>query len=383
MDRRHRALEIVFWTAAAVVAHGLVGYPAYIWLRSRIARRPVRQATITPTVTCVLAARDEAATILAKLANLAALDYPAARLEIVVVDDGSADGTADVATAWSRSTPLSTTVVRLPRPRGKASALNAGVAHAHGDVVVFVDARQRVAQDAVRRLVRNFADERIGAVSGVLVLDRDGGDASTGGLRRYWSFERWLRRSESASGSTIGCTGALYGVRRALYAPLPEAAILDDVMVPLRVMEAGYRVVVDDEALVFDRLGDSRREFRRKMRTLAGNLQLVHLHPALLSPRHAELAGRFVSHKLVPRVLMPYALLTLLLASARLPSAGYRSALMGQLAVYVLGTLGLLLRVRPRVLEPATGFVVLNAASIAGTVAYLTPLRRGLWKKAG
>jgi biofilm PGA synthesis N-glycosyltransferase PgaC len=369
----------VFWASAALLGYSTVGYPAYLWLKSKLRPRPVRKDDVTPSVSVILAAHNEAQTITDKLANLDAIDYPRDRIDVVVVDDGSTDGTKAVADAWAHTAPIRATLVSVGARRGKAHALNVGVARARGDIAVFVDARQHVAPDAIRRLVRNFADPEVGAVSGELTLESDHDVAAPAGLDSYWDFERWLRRVESATGSTIGCTGALYAIRRALYVPIPEHTLLDDVLIPLQVMLGGHRVVVEPHARVYDRLGSRQREFQRKVRTIAGNVQLVALRPRLLDPRRAALAGRFTSHKLLPRVAMPYCLMALLVASAALRAPLYRAALVGQIAFYAAGFLGLMLARRPGILSAPAALLVLNAASVVGGAAYLAPGRRDLW----
>jgi cellulose synthase/poly-beta-1,6-N-acetylglucosamine synthase-like glycosyltransferase len=304
-------VEATFWLAAAIVAYVYAGYPALLALWARVAARRVKApagCAQLPPVSIVVAVRNERARLASRLQNLLALDYPAER-QIIVVSDGSTDGTERVA---DRLAPR-VEVIALP-PGGKAAALNAGVARARHDMLVFADARQRFAPDALRRLAVNFADPEVGAVSGELVLAGERDHSSTGqstiaeGVGLYWRYEKWLRRHESAVASTIGVTGAIYAMRRACWRPLPADTILDDVLAPMRAVLAGKRVIFDGSAVAYDQAApDAATESRRKVRTLAGNYQLMRLEPQLLLPFVNPVWFQFVSHK-VGRLVVPYAL---------------------------------------------------------------------------
>jgi cellulose synthase/poly-beta-1,6-N-acetylglucosamine synthase-like glycosyltransferase len=242
--------------------------------------------------------------------------------------------------------------ILLPRG-GKASALNAGVEAARHEVLVFADARQTFAGDALRALVAPLADPAIGGVSGELVLDcESGGGASTigEGVGAYWRYEKWLRRHESLVGSTVGSTGAIYALRRELWQPLPAETILDDVLAPMQAVLAGARVIFEASARAFDRVAPiGKSEFDRKTRTLAGNYQLLRLQPRLLVPFVNPVWLQFVSHKL-GRLVVPYALCAILVSSAALTgqSVFYAAAFLGQLAFYGLAMYGAMLDRRGR-----------------------------------
>jgi len=340
-------MDTVFWAAAGVVLYTYIGYPALLALWARVRPRPhVASDRFLPGVSIVVAARREAERLPARIENLLALDYPAERLEIVVAVNGSTDGTAQAVSRYLTAPAGSPAVrlVELPQP-GKAEALNAAVAVARHDVIVFADARQRFARDTVRRLVRNLADPRVGAVSGELVLDceRGASDSSIGeGLGAYWRYEKALRRLESRVDSTLGATGAVYALRRAYWRDLPPGTILDDVLAPMRAVLAGSRVVFDDGARAFDTAPpDAGAETRRKTRTLAGNYQLLALEPRLLVPGANRVWVQFCSHKLA-RLLVPFALVALFAASAFLAPghALYAAAFGAQVIFYTLALYG-------------------------------------------
>ncbi len=356
-------LKTAFWLGAAFVAYVYAGYPQLLAVWARLRPRPLRLPDLPagpqpmPGVSIVVAARNEAPRLVARLRNLLALDYPAGRRQIIVVSDGSTDHTAEVVREFSPAVEL---VVRPPL--GKASALNAGVARARHDILVFADARQSFARDALKRLVRNFGDPAVGAVSGELVLDAEqaGGralESSVGeGVGLYWRYEKWLRRHESLVGSTLGVTGAIYAMRRSCWRPLPSATVLDDVLAPMRVVLDGHRVVLDGSALAYDRAApDARTESRRKIRTLAGNYQLIRLEPRLLSPVANPVWLQFVSHKL-GRLLVPYALIACLLTSAALADTGviYAAAFGAQVCIGLLAIYGAVLDRRGRLSRGVT-----------------------------
>jgi cellulose synthase/poly-beta-1,6-N-acetylglucosamine synthase-like glycosyltransferase len=377
-------VAFLFWLAAGVVVYAYVGYPALIHLAARLwPAPPVREDESTPTVTVVIAAHNEEACLGEKLRSVLALDYPRDRLEILVGSDGSTDRTEAIAAGFAES---GVRLLAFPGPRGKAAVLNDVTAHARGDILVMTDARQTLAPDAVRRLVSCFADPMVGAVSGELHL-LPSPDSPARGVGLYWRYEKAVRQAESRFDSTVGVTGALYALRRALFKPLDPRTILDDVAVPMEIVLAGYRVLFAPKASAFDHIeSDSRREYRRKVRTLAGNYQLLALRPALLDPLRNRLLWQLISHK-VSRLAVPWCLLLLLLASALLARAHwfYAMALVAQLAFYGLALAGWRSARRQRPLRltslPYT-FALLNLAAASGLLGFLRGTTRATWKAA-
>jgi cellulose synthase/poly-beta-1,6-N-acetylglucosamine synthase-like glycosyltransferase len=329
----------IFWLSAAVVLYVYIGYPVLLLVWSRLRPRPVHQHAAEPPVSVILAVRDEADALERKIANLRSLDYPAALMQIVVVSDGHHRQTAAV---LRRNVGVVDAL--FVRRGGKAQALNAGVEAARHDLLVFADVRQRFDRQALRGLVAPLADPTVGGVSGELMLDAEMGEGSADigeGMGGYWRYEKWLRRQESAIGSTMGATGAIYALRRALWRPLPADTILDDVLAPMRAVLAASRVVFSSEALAFDPVAPSGVELRRKIRTLAGNYQILRLEPRLLNPFRNPVWIQYMSHK-VGRLLVPYALMALLAASALLTptSPFYALAFAAQLVFYALAAYG-------------------------------------------
>ena len=356
-------LEVLFWISVAFVLYVYAGYPLLLGVWAAFRRRvrrpapPARGFRIRggrdaqwPGISIIIAARNEASRLPQRIDNLLASDYPADRLQIIVASDGSSDGTAAALVPYADRIEL----LMLPAC-GKASALNAAVERARHPILVFADARQRFAPDAVSRLVRHFRNPQIGAVSGELMLD---GSSSTigDGVGAYWNYEKWLRRREAIVGSTLGVTGAIYAMRRSLWQPLPPETLLDDVLGPIRVVLQGYQVTFDSDAHAFDEAPkDAEQELRRKMRTLAGNFQLLAQEPRLLVPGVNPVWLQFMSHK-IGRLFVPYALLVIFATSAGLVTTSwfYALAFAAQLVFFALAVYGAALDRRERLrLDPS------------------------------
>ncbi len=372
-------VEAAFWFCLACVVYTYFGYPLLLAAAATIASRPRKKGCFDGTVSFVVAAHNEERGIVRRLDELDKLVADSeVDGEVILVSDGSIDDTAALARKHESERVH---VIELSEKSGKAGALTIGCQSATGDVLVFTDVRQRWAAGALGELLGNFADPTVGAVSGDLVIE-----SSTGvlqGVSLYWRFEKWLRHTESRLDSTVGVTGAISAVRRELFRPIPAGIILDDVYWPLQVIMQGHRVVHEQAAHAFDRLPDrGRDEFRRKVRTLAGNYELVRRLPALLLPWRNRLWWQFVSHKLL-RLVVPWALLGLLACSAFLPVPINLGAIALQGAGYALGIAGLWQPVsrRFRLAAAAGSFLVLNAAAWTAFWVWICGQSGRSWKK--
>jgi poly-beta-1,6-N-acetyl-D-glucosamine synthase len=360
---RNTSVEFLFWTLVLVVIWCYAGYPLYVTALARFWPRPIRSpaANFRPSVTVIVAIRNERDALPDRLTNLLAQEYPPERLGVVVVCNGSVDGSEEIARQMARTEPR-VRVFTSPAERGKSGAINMAAAHSATDVIVFADARQTFAHDAVARIVEPFSDPDVGAVTGRLEVRR-ADLASVQGVRLYWGLETRLRDAEGRSGSVIGATGAIYGVRRSLFQDMPPNLILDDVYVPLRIAMLGHRVVMAPRALAFDIPSrDQKAEYTRKRRTMVGNIQLLGVIPGLLSPVRNPLFMRFVSHKLL-RLLTPFCFVALLCLSALLPGWTYRIFFAAELGLYLSGGLGLWVSVAA--LSVPAAFVLMHAAIFA------------------
>src|SRR3984893_6562342 len=369
-----------FWLAACLMLYTYAGYPLWMYVRSRLQPRPLRQAPILPTVSIILAVHNGAALLRQKVAHLLSLDYPQDRMEIEIVSDGSTDGTDDILKEFQDPRIK---CFRCSEHSGKAAALNLGMQNATGEILLFLDIRPWIESNALQLLISNFEDPRVGCVTGELVLRHDGHDPgaqAVGGL--YWRYEQWIRNCEAKVDSPLGVYGGFYAMRRKLASALPDGTILDDMLQPLSVIRQGYRSVLDLRARAYDIWPKSLRgEFHRKVRTLAGNFQLLQLAPWLLS-RQNRLRFELISHKLM-RLLVPLLLVILLASSALLAhhSLLYTGALEAQIVFYILAAMGSAgnIPILTRVAAPASAFCMLNAAVVVGFYKFLFT-RGPLWK---
>ena len=284
-------------------------YPMVIGLVALVTRRRAERATQPagplPRVTAVVATRSDAAAVRERVEDLLRSEYPEALLDVVVAYDARA---SDRIAGWAGDGASRVQIVPGDEPGGKAAALNAGVRLARGEVLVFADSGQRFGGDAIALLARAVQRPGVGAASGRLELAR-GERAPALPLRLYWSLERWLRSREAEVHSAIGVTGAIYAMRRELWTPLPDGLILDDLYVPMQLVLRGHRIGYMETARAYEtRATTDGNEYRRKVRTLTGVLQLCAWLPHVLTPLRNPVWMQFVTHKLL-RLLTPYWLL--------------------------------------------------------------------------
>jgi cellulose synthase/poly-beta-1,6-N-acetylglucosamine synthase-like glycosyltransferase len=378
-------MSIVFWIALAGIVYTYAGYPCVAWLRARWWPKPWKSATFRPSLSIIMAVHNGERLLPWKLGHLSHLDYPNL-LEIIVVSDGSTDGTPDLLRKCENARIVT---IILEEHQGKAAALNAGTTRARGEILLFVDIRPEIAPGAIGRLVSNFSDSRVGCATGNLVLRDQEHDRTTravGGL--YWRYERWLRVCESLSDSTCGVYGGFYAIRRELAVPQPDGLILDDMFQPLSVIRQGFRCVIDEQATVIDSWPQRHEdEFRRKVRTLAGNFQLVQRAPWILTGQNRALF-QFISHKGM-RLVVPYLFVLLFVSTlcAASDSAFYAAFLATQIVGWGLAVAGLYLQLPlfHRLASAASAVFLLNVAAVVGLYRFLftpPPLWR-IWVQSG
>jgi biofilm PGA synthesis N-glycosyltransferase PgaC len=382
------ALTSAFWLALFLLAFLYAGYPLVAWCRARVSPQPHLREPIAPAVTVVVVAYNEGEKIAGRIQNLLALDYPASQLDIVIASDGSTDDTVARAHAHADARIA---VREFPYRRGKAAVLNDAVSSARGEIVVLADARQRFEPGSVRALVANFADPAVGAVSGELMLG-SGTTATGDGVSFYWRYEKFMRRHESRSDSTVGATGAIYAIRRPLFEAIPPDTILDDVLIPLRIVRRGYRVLFDATARAVDGpSATARQEFVRKARTIAGTFQLFCRERWLLNPFSNRIWFETLSHKglRLAAPLLQAAVLACSIGLLRVPL--YRLMLLGQCAFYGAALAGWALGHRapspesraPRhLLTVPYAICLLNWATIVGFIRFIAGRQHATWEQA-
>lgn len=371
----------VFCICLAVIAYVYVGYPALLRLGAFGARREWKRSVgALPLVSVIVPAHNEEAVIEKKIANLLAADYPRDRIEILVGSDGSSDRTEEIVRAYESQ---GVGLVSFPQQHGKSAIQNGLVALASGEVLVFTDADCTFGPDVLRRLIGNFADPAIGLVTGRPTFENSSETTVTRNEGSYLNYETWLRAEESARGLLVLASGSLFAMRRALWKPL-EAGLGDDFALPLRVARAGFRSVLEPDAIAVTQLTQKEPQsmFRMKVRIIAKDLRALLANRELLNPiRHRTMALSLCSHKLL-RWLVPYFLLALLAANAFLLAHFlFRDFFASQVAFYALAICGLFLRAKsmPRILSIPTSFCVVNAAALVGTLSCVSGRTFGRW----
>lgn len=368
--------------SSALIAYTYVGYPILIGACARFAgrkrdTRPLPDDEL-PSISVFLPVYNGAALLPSKIESLLSQDYPPDKVEILVFCDGCSDDTERVAHELA-ARPASGGRMRVfasAERRGKPAALNLLAEQARGELLLMNDVRQPLSPNAARALASEFVDESVGCATGRLVLS---GNESSGA---YWRYEDWIRSRESLFRGVPGMTGCIAMMRRADFVPLPEDVLLDDVWIPMRLVLLDKRVVSVREALAFDAAFADDREFRRKVRTLAGNYQLFALLPDLLDPTKNPLWMETVSHKLL-RLVAPGALAALfagsagaMLAGSGAVAAAARVLFGGQVVFYGAAAVG---SRAGKLGSLARTFVVMNAAAAVGLWRYATGEQRVTW----
>jgi poly-beta-1,6-N-acetyl-D-glucosamine synthase len=366
----------LFAASAAIIIYILLGYPLLLSLASRLWAKPVAKSPLEKSVSIVIAVHNGERFISDKLESVLALNYPRDLMEIVVVSDGSADQTDSIV---ERFAPNGVRLLRIPRG-GKCAALNAGIAQSRNEILLLTDVRQKLAPESLQALIDCFADSDVGAVSGDLVI-REGTSSDEASTGLYWRYESWIRRNLSCMDSIFGATGPFYAMRRKLAVPIPQDILLDDMYLPLAAFFRGYRLISEPTARAFDFPTSRDVEFKRKVRTLAGNYQILRVYPALLGPRN-RMWFHFMSYKFA-RLILPWLVITLFVSSCLLP-APFRWIVLGAEAVfYGLAGLDPWLPARfplKRFSSLARTFVALLLAAVWGLSVFMVP-PRSLWRE--
>ena len=288
-------VEFCFWLSACMIVYVYLGYPFCAFLLSKILRRSVQKDDIRPKVSILIAAYNEESCIANTIQNKLLLDYPKELLEIIVISDGSTDRTDELVNDFSEHGVL---LIRQEPRAGKTAALNQGINHATGDILIFSDANSIYAPDTVSHLVSCFADESVGYVTGKMIYVNPNGTMVGDGCSAYMRYENRLRAYETAIGSVVGVDGGVDAMRRELYTPLnPDQ--LPDFVQPLKVIEKGYRVVYEPKALLQEEVSkDESGEYRMRVRVALRALWAMSDMKALLFGKAGHLmAWQIWSHK--------------------------------------------------------------------------------------
>ncbi|MEW6716759.1 MAG: glycosyltransferase family 2 protein [Chloroflexota bacterium] len=304
-------ISVLFWLCVAFILYTYFGYPLFLAFLTRFMPAKVEYPAYLPSVTLLVAACNEEVVIAKKLENCLKLDYPGDQLQILVAADGSDDRTPEIVRRFARQ---GVELSYSPERRGKMAAINRAMPMARGEVVVFSDANNMYATDALKKLVQPFGDSQVGAVSGAkVVLSREGGLDASEGL--YWRYESFIKKQETRLGSCTGVSGEIFAVRRDLFEPPPEEIINDDFYIALRIIRRGYRIAYVPDARSMEWISPtSKDEVIRRSRIVAGRFQAMVRARELLDLRNGLVVWQVVSHKFF-RPLVPWAMLGALLAN--------------------------------------------------------------------
>ena len=370
----------LFWLSLAVLFYTFLGYPLLLFVLAQLrdSWSTIAVPPHPPAATIVLAVHNEAARIRARLQNLLASDYPPEKFNMIVVSDGSTDATIQQIQALDDPRVM---LINQTQRQGKAHALNLALAAAKNDLIVFADGRQQFAPDTITQLAKHFGDLQTGAVSGELIIE-SAATAAGSGVDTYWKIEKMLRRAEARWDSSIGCTGAVYAIRRALYQPIPADTILDDVVIPMQVALQGFRIAFEPDARAFDpQTLEPVRERIRKRRTLAGNYQMLFRYPAWLLPWRNRLWWQLISHKYLRLAAPLFLFLLFTINLMLLPCKIFWWPLLGQTLFYAFALYGLTHpENKKRCFAIPAGFVFLNWMSAQSLWHYLRQPRSSGWQ---
>jgi len=372
---------ILVWVMAAVLVYVYAGYPLLLALIGTLVRRPKAAPGYFPTLSVLIAAYNEEIGIQKKVEQTLALDYPADKIEIIVLSDGSTDRTDEMVKDFMDPRVR---LLRTPVRKGKTNAQNLGVEAAKGEVLVFSDATAAYHPKALEFLAANFADPRVGAVSGRYQYFDPKGNSPTGlGMIAFWNYENFIKMMQSRIRTITGCCGCIYSVRKSAYTPLPPD-VISDLVQPLWAIQKGYRVVFEDRALAYEETTKSaKEEFSMRVRVVTRGIRGILSVSGLLNPfRYGWVSFQLLSHKIL-RWLVPFFLLLLLAGNALLwNQPGYRELFLLQGAFYGFVLLTMLAPLH-RIWKPLgipLYFCTLNAAALCSVVEVLRGRKYVVWQ---
>ena len=390
-------IGFLFWLSVLFILYVYLGYPLILMGLARLRRKPVDYSPYSPKVTILIAAHNEQAVIASKLENTLALDYPLENLQIIVAADGSQDRTAEVVKSFE---PRGVELSYQPERRGKMAAINRAMAKVRHELVLFSDANNLYAREALRELVKPFSDPTVGGVSGSKnILGSSDGLTKADGL--YWWYESYIKEQETRLGSCTGVSGEILAVRHNLYQPPPDGAINDDFFIALGILRQGYRLIYRPEARSFEPSSlNEADEAVRRSRIVAGRYQVMGMSLQLLPWKNPLLVWQIISHKFM-RPLVPFAMILAFITNLLAllwPSASFANKLLFlsppfpliflslQCAFYFLSWIGNRLKgggLVGKLLYVPTFLVNSNLSALRGFISFLAGGQTALWQRVG
>ncbi|MHA4741149.1 glycosyltransferase family 2 protein [Dyadobacter sp. MSC1_007] len=385
-------MEILFWLSLFVVFYTFLGYGILLYVLVRI-RRMIRGKRVAPdlnqdfpTLTLIIAAYNEESIIEEKIRNTLQLAYPAGKLSLVFVTDGSSDRTPELVSAYKEIKLMHT-----PVRSGKIVAMHRAMDEVETEVVVFTDANTFLNKDALLLIARHYADPKVGAVSGEKRVMQDALSDATAGEGFYWKYESTLKKWDSELYSVVGAAGELFSVRRALYTAVEPDTIVDDFMISMRIAQQGYRIIYEPEAYASELSSENiKEELKRKVRIAAGGIQSILRLKKLLNPFHYPLLSfQYISHRVLRWTVTPFLMILALTLNvvivARSGGILYQVLLAGQVGFYTLALAGWVLerqKIKIKALFVPYYFCMMNYAVLAGINRYLKGSQSAAWDKS-
>lgn len=383
-------IEILFWIGIGIVFYTYLGYGIVLYLMVKIKElfvkpRLPRLPETLPEATLLIAAYNEEAIVASKMVNCRQLDYPADKLRLVWITDGSNDNTNERLKEYPE-----VTVLYQPRRQGKTAALNRALPYVNTPYVIFTDANTMLNKGAIKEIIRQFSDPRVGCVAGEKRVEIQAEQGATAGEGIYCKYESALKRLDYRLYSAVGAAGELFAIRTSLFEQMPPDTLLDDFILSLRIAMRGYKIAYSKEAYALESASlNMREEEKRKVRISAGGLQSVWRLRGLLNIfRYGILSFQYISHRVLRWTLTPIILFALLPLNLLLACTGhtlYTVILALQLAFYLLGYLGYKMEkrnIRNKLLFIPYYFLFMNINVIRG-YSYLAKHKgTGAWEKA-
>ena len=392
------ALAVLFWLLTALVIYSYIGYGLVLFVLVKLKRRlrPEQKPAIfdddaLPSVTVLMAAYNEEDWIEDKIRNSLAFDYPAGKLELLFVTDGSNDRTPEIIAAFPKPEQVRIRLFHQPERRGKIAAVERVMPEVNTSIIVFTDANTQVNPEAIRRIVQHYSNPDIGAVAGEKRIRMEAkAEASSAGEGIYWKYESKLKQWDAELYSVVGAAGELFSVRRDLSEPIPGDTIIEDFYTTLRIAQRGYRVAYEPGAYAVESSSASvAEELKRKIRIAAGGLQAIYRLRALLNPlRYGTLSFQYVSHRVLRWTLAPLALPLILAINIYLALQGsvfFQWMLWAQIAFYLLATIGWFLerrQLKVKMFFIPYYFCMMNYAVYRGFGRFMNGSQSVLWERA-
>jgi biofilm PGA synthesis N-glycosyltransferase PgaC len=381
------AVKIIFWVSIGGLSGIYAFYGIAIFLINKIRnKKPLTapDAEFMPEVAVLIAAYDEEEVIAGKIENTLALRYPADKLKIYVVADGSTDRTAEIVSSYR-----DVTLLYEADRRGKCAAINRAMAFIHQPITILTDANVMINSDAIPAMVKHYTEARVGAVSGekVVRLDDRASAASTEGV--YWKYESFLKKQDALLYSLAGAAGELFSIRTALYEAIPEDTLLDDFTIAMNIIRKGYQVKYEPTAFASEAPSlNINEEYKRKVRIAAGGIQTIIRNRDILNPLvYSIFSFQFLIHRVSRWTVAPVFILTGFISNLLLikDNTVYLVFFVAQLVFHLAALLGWILNMRQIKIKAfyiPFYFEFMHYCVIAGWIRFVRGNQKATWQKA-